>query len=90
LTSSDVIRADARAVTELYPPLYDHAFFALVLLAVTLGVVALVRLWKSEDANLLSFVAFIVIVVVPIAGPTTYLYLTRRRPTPDPTPVMSR
>lgn len=77
-------------VTELYPPAYDHAFFALLLLAVALTVVALVRLWRSKDDGPMSLLAFIAILAVPIVGAGVYLYLTRRRRTLDRAPALSR
>ena len=69
------------SVTDLYPAVYDHAFSVLILLAVTLAVVAMARLWNSESDSLMSFVAFIAILALPIAGPATYLYLARHRRT---------
>ena len=78
------------AVTQLYSSAYDHAYFALLLLAVALTIVALVRLWRSGDDGPVSLLAFIAILAVPIAGAGGYLYLTRRRRMVDRTPTMSR
>jgi hypothetical protein len=78
------------AVTELYPPAYDHAFFALLLLAVTLTVVALVRLWRSTDNGPMSLLAFIAILALPIVGAGAYLYLTRHGRPLERRPAMNR
>lgn len=77
-------------VTRFLPPAYDYVFGALVIVAVALTVVALVRLWRSQDDGPMSLLAFVAILALPIMGAGVYLYLSRRRRTLDRAPAASR